>query len=256
MGRKWLGICLCICMLCGCGQGMGETADPQASPVSPGVVENLYYGRIAAVEDGHAYLAGEKGGDLIALSMEGLKIIDPSGKELETEAVCGGMDVKVAFDGTIMETYPARLSRPTRMTVLGQEGDRVGLYRKAVWELYQEEGEWNGDTYLAFDLTRSKNLSDTEQEALLYLLGNDLSQEVLEGTKNSLAEEGYIEESAFPHGTLITVEDGAPDDRGGFSFSIHKWSSRGTVSWKDCEARFDGAFYSYKIGEREARESP
>ena len=74
--------------------------------------------------------------------------------------------------------------------------------------------------------------------------------EVLEGTWQELADEGYIDEENlyFPDGVLITlaVTEG---DREGFRFTLDKWrSGLGAVGCSG-EAGFDGQWWNYTIGE-------
>lgn len=245
-------MCLCGILLCGCGQSRGETTPIKASLTSANVVETMFYGTIAAVEDGVAYLAGEDGGDLISLPLQGLEVWDEDGERMEAEALNGGMEVRVGYDGTIAESYPARLSQPKTITVLEREYDAVGLYRQAIGDIYEDDPGLNeGDIYVAFDLTEAGNLSEGEKDALIYLAGQDLKLETLSGTMESLTQEGYIdgEKLFFPKGVLITIKDEEPKKNGKFSFDIQKWKSgNGAILYLDCKAVWDGDAYSYEIG--------
>lgn len=252
MRKQVLCMCLCAVLLCGCSQNGEETETVKASLTSADVVETMFYGSVAAVEDGIAYLAGQDGGELVSLPLQGLAIRNEDGDHMEAEALSGGMEVRVSYDGTIAECYPAKLSQPKTITVLERECDVVGLYRQAIRDIYEDDPGLNeGDTYAAFDLTEAGNLSEGEKDALIYLAGQDLNRETLSGTMETLTQEGYIdgEDLFFPKGVLITITDEEPKINGKFSFDIQKWKSgKGAILYQDCKAVWEEDAYSYEIG--------
>ena len=193
-------------------------------------------------------LAGddEEGEKLVSLYLGELEVAGASFEELAP-----GMHVRVEYGGQMKESYPAQLVGATRLTVTQTEPDVAGACLELLAEIYAEDPALNSDTtLLAVDLSEASILSAGEKSAVLYLAGVDFGMEVLEGTWQELADEGYIDEENlyFPDGVLITlaVTEG---DREGFRFTLDKWrSGLGAVGCSG-EAGFDGQWWNYTIGE-------
>ena len=126
-----------------------------------------------------------------------------------------------------METYPERLSKPTKLSVIKREKDILGLYRQVIWDIYETDQALNSGKYLALDFTKVSRLSDTQKQALMYLLSDDFQKESFMGTMESLKKDGYVdgENLVFQDGVLITLEDESEDEEEEFSFHVQKWKS-------------------------------
>ena len=211
--------------------------------------EDIYYhGKIATVEDDMVYLMGEENSDLIALSLKDLELFNQT-EEVDFFDLHSGMMVKVSYDGTIMESYPARLSNPTELVIEEEAVDLVGLYREVIHEIYETDSDLNGERYIAYDFSLEQNLSAGEKSALMYLLDNDLQLETLEGTYDELVARGYIDDENlfFEDGVLITIKSERSD--GDFTFSISKWrGGDGAIFFDDCKASLEDFHYTYELG--------
>lgn len=248
--KKWV-YCLLVSILCLCGCSQ-RAEERETVSSNNGTEETIYAGSIAAVKEETAFLTGEAGTGLIALSLDGLEITDEAGNEMKKEDLSGGMLVHVTYDGAIMETYPERLSKPTKLSVIKREKDILGLYRQVIWDIYETDQALNSGKYLALDFTKVSRLSDTQKQALMYLLSDDFQKESFMGTMESLKKDGYVdgENLVFQDGVLITLEDESEDEEEEFSFHVQKWKSgKGAILWNACKATWNGNAYSYEIGE-------
>ena len=163
--KKWV-YCLLVSILCLCG--CSQRAEERETVSSNNrTEETIYAGSIAAVKEETAFLTGEAGTGLIALSLDGLEITDEAGNKMKKEDLSGGMLVHVTYDGAIMETYPERLSKPTKLSVIKREKDILGLYRQVIWDIYETDQALNSGKYLALDFTKVSRLSDTQKQALM-----------------------------------------------------------------------------------------
>ena len=241
---------LCGILLVGCG-GTSAAPDGEGELDFGGDGQAIYRGTVAAVDGNTAFLVGETRGDLISLSLNNLQLTGENGNSLEAQEIRGGMAVDVAFDGMIMETYPAMLSGPTQLTVKEENPDVLGMYRQVIADIYGDDEALNGGKLAAFDLSAVENLTEGEKSALVYLAGNDMGRETIQGTRQQLEEEGYIDGDTWglADGFLIIIEDEKADAGGNFSFRAEKWkSATGAVSYEDCQAVLRGETYEYRIG--------
>ena len=85
------------------------------------------------------------------------------------------------------------LSGPTQLTVKEENPDVLGMYRQVIADIYGEDEALNGGKLAAFDLSAVENLTEGQKSALVYLAGNDMGTETIQGTRQQLEEEGYID---------------------------------------------------------------
>jgi hypothetical protein len=231
-----------------CASTEAKTPDGATSPTSSGAGTDMetftFSGKIVEVRDGALLLTGDGAGDLYELSLEGLPVEDMTLRP--------GMLVDVAFDGTILETYPARFSAPVSLQVTDKDApDNVGLYFQVISDLYAvDTGLNDGIRMVAVDLSPLTNLSGGEKGALLYRVWNAFGVEAVDATYAELVEQGLIddEDLYFETGLLFTFNDMEIGDRK-LTFSAEKWrGGLGAYFFMDCTAKLTNGVWSYTVG--------
>ena len=257
--KKWslfLTVYFCICLLAACGvagsggvqpggtpsneeQASGETTQPAAVTTVCRVVSN----------DGSLLLAGMDGGPNIY-------ILAP---ENDTNLAAGTL-VEVTYKGAILETWPAQFSQVTEVhTVEGGFDDRCALYLQVLEDLWEVDAGLNGDlTYLGADLSRT-SLSDSERAAVAWAFAGRHGGELVTGTWEELAEQGYIdrENLYWEDGVLFSITEKEepvyfmPEGMAAVTFDAQKWrSGLGAYSFCDCTSvqSANGHWDGYSIG--------
>lgn len=254
--KKWclfLSAYFCICLLAACGvagnggaqpggtpsgeeQTSGETTQPAAVTTVCRVVSN----------DGSLLLAG----------MDGDPNIYHLVPEDDTNLVAGTL-VEVTYDGTVMETWPARFSGVTALgTARGGFDDRCALYLQVLEDLWEVDSGLNGDlTYIGVDLSRT-SLSDSERSAVAWAFAGRHGGELVTGTWEELADQGYIdrENLYWEDGILFSITE--KEMKGVYSltpvtFDAEKWrSGLGAYFFCDCTSvqTAGGHWDGYTIG--------
>ena len=219
---------------------------PPADPGAAGTDQETFTfsGKIVEVGDSTLLLTGDGAGELYDLSLEGLT--------MEDMTLRPGMLVDVAFDGTVLDSYPARLSGPVSLSVTDKNApDNVGLYFQVISDLYDVDTGLNSDIQMvAVDLSPLTNLSDGEKGALLYRIWNAFGMEAVDTTYAELVEQGLIDEEAlyFETGLLFTF-NGVEIGDNKITFSAEKWrSGLGAYFFMDCTATLAGGVWSYTVG--------
>ena len=228
--KKWLlllALCFCICLLAACGAaGSGETAPggvPSDEEQSGG--ESTQPTSVTAIcrvvsNDGSLLLAG----------MDGDSNIYTLIPEDDTNLAAGTL-VEVTYDGSILESWPAQFSGVTAVkTARGGFDDRCALYLQVLEDLWEVDSGLNGDlTYIGVDLSRT-SLSESEQAAVAWVFAGGHGGELLTGTWEELAEQGYIdrENLYWEDGILFSITE--KEMEGVYSltpvtFDAQKWRS-------------------------------
>lgn len=231
--------------------GADDTKNNTEDGKTPDAASETLTGKIAEVKDGVIVLANEKLG-LLTASLKDASLYGLDGGEITPEALRAGMEIELTYNGMIMETYPGQPAGVSSLTVTSEGGDLIGLYCNVFADLYEVDAGLNdGIEMLAFDLTKVTNLTDSEKEALVYLLGCRYGMTVLTGTYQELCDAGYIdaESLSFEDGLLITIEVTEEGD-GAFTFNAEKWrSGDGAYFFADCEASLQNGSWTYTVGE-------
>ncbi len=171
--------------------------------------------------------------------------------DFDASKIKPGSIVKIGYDGMIMETYPAKLGDIKYINFIEQKDDLVGLYEKVFDKLWETDKGLNTDIdILAFDLSKTTNLTDAEKSALIYVLGNKYSLETVSGTFDQLSKDGYIdnEKLYFENGILFSFEV-TKESKNSFMFNAQKWrSGLGAYFFQDCTARKNKDGWDFKIG--------
>lgn len=256
--KRWtlfLGLYFCLCLLMGgCGafdsgapvpggapsneeQSDGETAQP-ASMTS--------FCRVVTADDSQLLLAGADGDrNIYTLSVDDTSTFQP------------GALVEVTYDGTTLETWPARFGGVSAAEVCeGGFDDRCALYLQVLEDLWETDSGLNGDvTYIGVDLSRT-SLSDSERAAVAWPFAGRHGGELVTGTWEELAEQGYIdrENLYWEDGVLFSITE--QEMEGTYSltpvtFDAQKWrSGLGAYFFCDCTSvqSADGHWDGYTFG--------
>ena len=254
--KKWpmfLAIYFCVCLLAACGvsgsgapvsggtpsseeQSGGEATQPAAVTTVCRVVSN----------DGSLLLAG----------MDGDPNIYTLTPEDDTNLAAGAL-VEVTYDGTILETWPARFGGVSAAEVCeGGFDDRCALYLRVLEDLWETDSGLNGDvTYIGVNLSRT-SLSDSERAAVAWAFAGRHGGELVTGTWEELAEQGYIdrENLYWEDGVLFSITE--QEMEGTYSltpvtFDAQKWrSGLGAYFFCDCTSvqSADGHWDGYTVG--------
>ena len=254
--KKWslfLTVYFCICLLAACGvagsggvqpgstpsneeQASGETTQPAAVTTVCRVVSN----------DGPLLLAGADGDSAIyTLNLE------------DATNLAAGTLVEVTYDGSILETWPAQFSGVSAVeTAAGGFDDRCALYLQVLEDLWEVDSGLNGDvTYIGVDLSQT-SLSDSERAAVAWAFAGRHGGELVTGTWEELADQGYIdrENLYWEDGILFSITE--KEMEGVYSltpvtFDAQKWrSGLGAYFFCDCTSvqSADGHWDGYSVG--------
>ena len=220
----------------------GETADTPDAPAA------MLTGTVVKVERSTFLLASDDG--LYTASLD-VPVLSADGRTTDA-AIESGMRVAVYYSGSIAEIYPARPDGVTDVQILSDADDRVGLYLRALDDLWGEDTALNeGIDCLAFSLGGATNLSAGEKEAFSYLAAGKYGLLPVTGTFDELCDAGYIDRDAlyFENGLMIelTVSDETED---GFTFDLTKWrGGLAAYTYYGCTAtRGADGTWTYEVG--------
>ncbi len=189
--------------------------------------------------------------DIYRISGDRIDVITDDGNKLDIKALEKGMLVDVLYDGTVQERFPMGLGGITGIYIKSQGDDIPGLYKAVIDDLYKTDPGLNGNIeMLAFNFTKSSNMTEAEKTALIYLIGEAYNIQTVAATYEELSEQGYInkEQMYFEKGLLFTIED-QPMSGETFTFNATKWrSGLGAYFFTDCTAVKSKDGWSYTIG--------
>lgn len=226
---------------------------------------------------GNLVLAGEDAADVYTLNaVDDAVQIYLDGKPADASTLEDGMPVMIVYDGSISETYPARLQNVTELYAysLGTEEnpkgapyDLCGLYLEVLNDLWMKDSGLNsGIDFVSVDLSGAPGaLTDGEKAAIAWIFAGTHQLEGLTLTYDQLAEAGYLTEvdldSAHPlyrwdDGVLFTITGDYTESETIFSppilkFNAGKWRGPlGSYFLCRCTAELDrdGRWSSYSIG--------
>ena len=190
-------------------------------------------------------------GDIYWINAEKPDVMGVSGNKLKSDALEAGMLVDIAYDGTVMESYPMGLGGVSSIRIKEEGDDIAGLYKSVIKDLYEtDEGLNGGIERIAFDFSGISNLTEAEKTALVYSLGNIYGLEAIRGTFDELSKQGYInkEKLSFETGLLFTIKVSA-EEKDRFTFDANKWrGGDGADFYNDCTAKKVNGSWTYTIG--------
>lgn len=214
--------------------------------------------RVIEVNETGLLVTGSEGDfDLFMVSTKDAQITDQKGREITLTDLHPGMVLEFEGIGAIAEMYPG-LFDVNSVRVVEQGDDLVGLYRRALWELWETDPALNENiTTIGIDFSGLSNLSEVERNALKYTLECDVWAktgqfvDVVTGTWQELCDEGYIDGKNlyWENGVFLSVAVTKTGERE-FTFEAQKWrSGTGAIYFKDCEAnRGKDGQWNYKLG--------
>ena len=254
--KKWpmfLAIYFCVCLLAACGAAGSGAPVPGGAPSN----EEQSGGEAtqpAAVTTVCRVISND--GSLLLADMDGDPNIYTLTPEDDTNLAAGAL-VEVTYDGTVLESWPAQFSGVTAVNAArGGFDDRCALYLQVLEDLWEVDSGLNGDvTYIGVDLS-STSLSDSERAAVAWAFAGKHGGELVTGTWDELAEQGYIdrENLYWEDGILFSITE--KDMEGVYSltpvtFDAEKWrSGLGAYFFFDCTSvqTAGGHWDGYAIG--------
>ncbi len=304
--KQLLALLLGLTLLTGCGQKGGESvpsSEPgEGSGPAAGTLPSLEKDEVPAyvtcrivdgAEEGALLLAElddclydghdgrSDGRSVYRLAVKENIPVYLDGEKASADALTDGMPVEIAFNGNVMETFPAQLgevysisawSIGTPQSPGGSFYDLCGLYLKVLDDLWNVDPGLNSDISVAgVDLSQAPGgLLESEKAALAWRFGELHGVEVVTGTFDELVEQGYITDAASGKASagvehpLYQWEDGclfvidANEDHAGEDYSLvtlffnaWKWrSGDGGYYYYDCSVLWPqgGSWSGYQVG--------
>lgn len=248
-------ILLMVLTLVGCTQSPSKPGTGYGEPETPVETNVIYNGKIASIVDESLLISGAKENadtvELFTLPLKGLKLMDEKSKSLDPSDIKAGMLVEIEYDGVVLESYPMQFGNAMSLKVIKNEGDLIGMFSSVIDDLYEVDPGLNSDIdKIALDLTELTLISNADKAALANIVGNVYQKEVIQGTFETLQEQGYIPkgELYFPDGILIKLSDTGMK-MNAFNFTASKWrSGLGAYFYTDCDASYKNGTWTYTLG--------
>ena len=256
--KKWtlfLAVYFCVCLLAACAAG-------GSGPVSGGTPSNEAQTSGGSTQPASATTicrVVSNDGSLLLAGMDGDTNIYTLALEDATNLAAGAL-VEVAFDGSVMETWPARFSGVTAVDIRSDGFDDLcALYLRVLEDLWEVDSGLNGGlTYIGVDLSQT-SLSDSERAAVAWAFAGKHGGELVTGTWEELADQGYIdrENLYWEDGVLFSITEKAepvyfmPEGMAAVTFDAEKWrSGLGAYFFCDCTSvqSADGHWDGYSVG--------
>ena len=268
-------------------EGPAAPADPAGVPPSLAEDEEptvLTCRVVDGAEDGNLLLAELDEGLYGGTGVYRLNVKDVpvtlDGEAAEPSVLEDGMAVDVAFNGTVLESFPAQLGEVYSVSAWsrgrGRNGggtmfDLCGLYLQVLDDLWKKDPALNGDvSQIALDLSQAPGeLTEGEKLALVHRFGELHGVVAFAATFEELKEQGYLTSEPLGNGApegaaFLHWEDGClfsitpSEDHEGESYSLptlffnaEKWrSSLGAYGFYDCSAGWGqvSTWNGYQIG--------
>ena len=268
-------------------EGPAAPADPAGVPPSLAEDEEptvLTCRVVDGAEDGNLLLAELDEGLYGGTGVYRLNVKDVpvtlDGEAAEPSVLEDGMAVDVAFNGHVLESFPAQLGEVYSVSAWsrgrGRNGggtmfDLCGLYLQVLDDLWKKDPALNGDvSQIALDLSQAPGeLTEGEKLALVHRFGELHGVVAFAATFEELEEQGYLTSEPLGDGApegaaFVRWEDGClfsitpSEDHEGESYSLptlffnaEKWrSSLGAYGFYGCSAGWGqvSTWNGYQIG--------
>nr|WP_325223029.1 hypothetical protein [uncultured Oscillibacter sp.] len=268
-------------------EGPAAPADPAGVPPSLAEDEEptvLTCRVVDGAEDGNLLLAELDEGLYGGTGVYRLNVKDVpvtlDGEAAEPSVLEDGMAVDVAFNGHVLESFPAQLGEVYSVSAWsrgrGRNGggtmfDLCGLYLQVLDDLWKKDPALNGDvSQIALDLSQAPGeLTEGEKLALVHRFGELHGVVAFAATFEELKEQGYLTSEPLGDGApegaaFVRWEDGClfsitpSEDHEGESYSLptlffnaEKWrSSLGAYGFYGCSAGWGqvSTWNGYQIG--------
>lgn len=268
-------------------EGPAAPADPAGVPPSLAEDEEptvLTCRVVDGAEDGNLLLAELDEGLYGGTGVYRLNVKDVpvtlDGEAAEPSVLEDGMAVDVAFNGHVLESFPAQFGEVYSVSAWsrgrGRNGggtmfDLCGLYLQVLDDLWKKDPALNEDvSQIALDLSQAPGeLTEGEKLALVHRFGELHGVVAFAATFEELKEQGYLTSEPLGDGApegaaFVRWEDGClfsitpSEDHEGESYSLptlffnaEKWrSSLGAYGFYDCSAGWGqvSTWNGYQIG--------
>lgn len=268
-------------------EGPAAPADPAGVPPSLAEDEEptvLTCRVVDGAEDGNLLLAELDEGLYGGTGVYRLNVKDVpvtlDGEAAEPSVLEDGMAVDVAFNGHVLESFPAQLGEVYSVSAWsrgrGRNGggtmfDLCGLYLQVLDDLWEKDKGLNENvSQIALDLSQAPGeLTEGEKLALVHRFGELHGVVAFAATFEELKEQGYLASEPLGNGApegaaFVRWEDGClfsitpSEDHEGESYSLptlffnaEKWrSSLGAYGFYDCSAGWGqvSTWNGYQIG--------
>lgn len=150
-----------------------------------------------------------------------------------------GDEVRISFDGTVLESYPSQLGKVSDVRVTGKVPDAIGWLVDGYLKLVRQDDLGGDTTFLYVDLNPLSLFDQHDKFALLEALRLAQPRQVEEATLETLKESGKFDEAQLfiKDGTLLSMEStDVTKDSFTLRISIYR-SGRGAI----------GATYAVRI---------
>lgn len=290
--KKLLSLLLSALLLSGCtpAPGPSPAAEPSPSPsglsqdevpdwVSCRIVDGGAEGELLLAELDHPLndreLSHADGRSVYRLSLNNVSVY-LDGEPAQPSDLRDGMSVELSFNGAVAESFPAQLGEVYELRAWsigtpqcpgGGYFDLCGLYLQVLSDLWDKDPGLNsGISTAGLDLSQAPGgLLDSEKSALCWRFGELHGVEVIQGTYEELAEEGYFTPVAggleyplyqWEDGCLFSLTAAGGHEEEAYSlpvlfFDAQKWRSPlGAYYFGDCSAGWPemGTWSGYQVG--------
>ena len=205
------------------------------------VIENNGGLLVAPEEGSDAYRSSDK----IMVGLTDTVIHDQEGKEMMADQLKPGDILRIAFNGVILESYPAQITAD-RIEYL-EHNLLLDGYLALIDDIYQIDSGLNSEiTMLAFDTSEWVSLTESEKEIILSVAKAKYGLETLQGTFDELAEQGLIDKRNlyFKEGILIELKNMKYDEKKGtITCAISKWRGGLGAIGADAKASYEAGVW-------------
>jgi len=236
-----------LLLLTACGSA-GLPLEDVPNPDGPG---EILTARVLSREEDAFLLAGltDPYPDLYVLSRSDLEAAGLSSEDLGP-----GARAELTFDGSVLETWPAKIGNLTGCTVIDDGRDRLyQLYLDVLEDLWEKDPALHDDiTKIGFDLS-STRLTASERAGVEYLFAKAHGNpEIVTGTWQELADQGIIdgENLSWEDGVFLSISE-TTDEPGRVTFHAQMWRSGLGAYWlNDCTSSMlvGGDWEPYTVG--------
>ncbi len=219
---KWLIIWFSIIGIIGSGCGKKEPAVqiPELKTFHALVLSSDANLLVSPDKDSEEY----KSSDQISVGIGDASIYNKDGEKSELKEIQTGDIIEIAYNGIIMESYPAQITAD-RIDV--KDTRLMDGYQALIEDIYSEDEGLNSNIEMVvIDTTTLEELSGLEKEKLLGNLKAAFGLEVREGTYDQLVKEGLIDDKVlyFEKGILIKITEPSHNDQiTEITCGISKW---------------------------------
>ncbi len=192
-----------------------------------------------------------KSSDKISVGITELILKDQNGEDITLQDLKPGDILKITYDGTILESYPAQI-KSSAIEVVGHN-NLIDGYLAMIDDIWNEDSGLNSEIeMIAVDTTGWINLTDIEKDIILTSMKKAYDYKIITGTFDELADQGIIDKEHlyFENGVHIVLSDLTYDEKTEtITFSVSKWrSGRGAIGSNNSKAEYKDGKWSITKG--------